>query len=419
MDALSRLTAVSNWGTRLVSAPVAIESAARALSDVSLSVLSRISQHAKVVRQSGRQRRMLKPGRYRHRPFPGMAPGTPSCLGAVRVSIITVDNLIKDFHRAKRFDGVLGGLRTLLTRQMVTTRAVNGVSFAIDEGELVGYLGSNGAGKSTTIKMLSGILVPTSGHVDVAGLVPWQQRERNALQIGVVFGQRTQLWWDLPLGDSLKIIGKLYRMDEARYRRNLARLTELLGLQPLLDTPVRQLSLGQRMRGDLTAAMLYEPRILYLDEPTVGLDVVARERTRQFIEQINRETGTTIMLTTHDLADVERLCSRIIFIDRGSVLYDGPVDLLKRRYAPWRVLEVTLAADNGIDTEQISLDIAGADIVERGDARLAIRFDPDSVAVTDLIAAVIARHPVSDLSIVEPDLEGVVREIVEAGEVRP
>ncbi len=335
------------------------------------------------------------------------------------MSIITVDNLVKDFHRAKRFDGALGGLRTLLTRQMVSTRAVNGVSFAVDEGELVGYLGSNGAGKSTTIKMLSGILVPTSAHVEVAGLVPWQQRERNALQIGVVFGQRTQLWWDLPLGDSLKIIGKLYRMDDARYRRNLGRLTELLGLQPFLGTPVRQLSLGQRMRGDLTAAMLYEPRILYLDEPTVGLDVVARERTRQFIEQINRETGTTIMLTTHDLADVERLCSRIIFIDRGSVLYDGPVDRLKRRYAPWRVLEVTLAAEDGIDTEGIVLDIAGVEIIERGDAHLAIRFDPDEVAVTDLIAAVIARHPVSDLSIVEPDLEGVVREIVEAGEVRP
>ncbi|HYH12048.1 MAG TPA: ATP-binding cassette domain-containing protein [Thermomicrobiales bacterium] len=334
--------------------------------------------------------------------------------------IITVDNLVKDFHRPKRFEGPLGGLRTLFTRQMVTTRAVDGVSFEIDEGELVGYLGSNGAGKSTTIKMLSGILVPTEGHVEVNGLVPWRQREENALQIGVVFGQRTQLWWDLPLADSLKIIGKLYRMDPARYRRNLDTLTELLGLEPFLGTPVRQLSLGQRMRGDLAAAMLYEPQILYLDEPTVGLDVVAKERTRQFIERINRETGTTIMLTTHDLADVERLCRRIVFIDRGTVLYDGPVDQLKRRYAPWRVLEVTLAADegDGLDTETIQLDIPGAEIVERGDARLVIRFDPDEINVTDLISAVIARHPVSDISIVEPDLEGVVREIVEAGEVR-
>ena len=334
--------------------------------------------------------------------------------------IIQVDNLVKEFRRPKRFDGPFGGLRTLFTRQHITTRAVDGVSFSIDEGELVGYLGSNGAGKSTTIKMLSGILVPTDGRVEVNGLVPWQQREQNALQIGVVFGQRTQLWWDLPLADSLRLISKLYRMEPDRYRRNLEQMTELLGLEPFLPTPVRQLSLGQRMRGDLAAAMLYEPRILYLDEPTVGLDVVAKERTRQFIEQINRETGTTIMLTTHDLADVERLCKRIIFIDKGNVLYDGPVDQLKRRYAPHRMLDVTLAADDsdGLDTSTIRLNVRGAEIVERGDARLLIRFDPELLAVTDLISTVIATHEVSDISIVEPDLEGVVREIVEAGEVR-
>jgi ABC-2 type transport system ATP-binding protein len=333
------------------------------------------------------------------------------------VPIITVDNLIKDFHRPKRFDGPLGGLRTLVTRQVVTTRAVDGVSFTIDEGELVGYLGANGAGKSTTIKMLSGILVPSGGEISVNGIVPWRQREQNALQIGVVFGQRTQLWWDLPLQDSLKIIGKLYRMDVDRYRRNLATLTDLLGLEPFLDKPVRQLSLGQRMRGDLAAAMLYEPRILYLDEPTVGLDVVAKERTRQFVEQINRETGTTVMLTTHDLADVERLCKRIIFIDKGTVLYDGPVDRLKRRYAPWRTLDVTLAPGAG-DIGEPRFDISGVESVERQDGRLLVRFDPAEIAVTDLISAIASRQPVSDISIVEPDLESVVRQIVEAGEVR-
>jgi ABC-2 type transport system ATP-binding protein len=333
------------------------------------------------------------------------------------VPIIAVDNLVKDFHRPKRFDGPLGGLRTLLTRQVVTTRAVDGVSFTVDEGELVGYLGANGAGKSTTIKMLSGILVPSAGRVEVNGLVPWRQREQNALQIGVVFGQRTQLWWDLPLADSLKIIGKLYRMDSDRYRRNLASLTELLGLERFLATPVRQLSLGQRMRGDLAAAMLYEPRILYLDEPTVGLDVVAKERTRQFVERINRETGTTVMLTTHDLADVERLCRRIVFIDAGKVLYDGPVDRLKRRYAPWRLLDVTLAGDSAADGDA-RFDLPGVESAERQEGRLLVRFDPEVVAVTDLIAAVAARQPVSDISIVEPDLESVVRQIVEAGEVR-
>ncbi len=329
--------------------------------------------------------------------------------------MIDVDSLVKEFHRPRRFDGPLGGLRTLLTRQHETTRAVDGVSFAIDEGELVGYLGSNGAGKSTTIKMLSGILVPTSGGVRVAGLTPWQDRERNALNIGVVFGQRTQLWWDLPLGDSLKLIGKLYRVDAARYRRNVDQLTELLGLAEFLDRPVRQLSLGQRMRGDLAAAMLYEPRVLYLDEPTVGLDVVARERVRQFVEEINRESGTTIMLTTHDLADVERLCKRIIFIARGSVLYDGSVTDLKRRYAPYRQLEVTLAPDADAGNDPLRLSLPGVEIVAQDAARAAIRFDPQAVAVADLIAAIIASHPVSDIAIVEPDLEGVVRQIVEHG----
>jgi ABC-2 type transport system ATP-binding protein len=336
------------------------------------------------------------------------------------VPIIQVEQLVKEFQRPKRFDGPLGGLRTLFTRQYTTNRAVDGVSFTIDEGELIGYLGSNGAGKSTTIKMLSGILVPTDGEVRVAGLVPWEDREQNALQIGVVFGQRTQLWWDLPLSDSLQLIGRLYRMEQARYRRNLDRLVELLGLESFLATPVRQLSLGQRMRGDLAAAMLYEPRILYLDEPTVGLDVVAKERTRQFVEEINRDTGTTIMLTTHDLADVERLCKRIIFIDKGTVLYDGPVDELKRRYAPYRMLDITLSpeSDGGDEREAIDLGIMGVEIVEQTASRLLVRFDPAGVAITDLITAIISRHPVLDIAIVEPDLEGVVREIVEAGEIR-
>ncbi len=329
--------------------------------------------------------------------------------------IITVDSLVKDFHRPKRFDGPLGGLRTLLTRQSVTTRAVDNVSFTIDEGELVGYLGANGAGKSTTIKMLSGILVPSSGTVEVAGLVPWEQRERNALQIGVVFGQRTQLWWDLPLADSLRLVAKLYRMDSARYTRNLERLVDLLDLSSFMDRPVRQLSLGQRMRGDLAAAMIYEPRILYLDEPTVGLDVVAKEKTRQFVEEVNRDSGTTIILTTHDLADVERLCKRIVFISQGRVLYDGSVHELKRRFAPYRELVITLAPGETADPAPARLDLPGATITAQDDARLTVRFDPGQVAVADLIQAILAQHAVSDISIVEPDLEGVVRQITENG----
>lgn len=329
--------------------------------------------------------------------------------------MIEVRNIAREFRRPRQIHGPLGGLRTFFTREVDIVHAVEDVSFQIDAGEVVGYLGANGAGKSTTIKMLSGILVPTAGTITVNGLVPWQEREANALNIGVVFGQRTQLWWDLPLIDSLRIIAKLYRMDTATSERNLARLNDLLELQPFLDTPVRQLSLGQRMRGDLTAAMLYEPKILYLDEPTIGLDVVAKERMRSFIERVNQESGTTIMLTTHDLADVERLTKRIIFIDKGRVLFDGPVAELKHRYAPYRELHVTLAPNGH---EPGSLQLPGITETVADEGRQVIRFDPSVIAVADLIAAVVASHPVSDLAIVEPALESVVREIVQSGEVR-
>lgn len=328
------------------------------------------------------------------------------------MATIEVEQLGRSFRQARRFDGPLGSIRTLLTREYTTRHALKDLTFSIEPGESVAYLGPNGAGKSTTIKMLSGILVPTSGSVQVAGYVPWEQREQNALQIGVVFGQRTQLWWDLPLADSLKLIARLYRVDDDRYKRNLAELVDLLDLSPFLDRPVRQLSLGQRMRGDLAAAMLYEPRILYLDEPTVGLDVVAKEKTRQFVEEINRDRGTTVILTTHDLADVERLCKRIIFIAQGTVLYDGSVAELKRRFAPWRELVVTRAAET-IDTTPLTLNVAGAEVVEQTDALVKVRFDPSIIAVADLIQAVVAQGAVSDIAIVEPDLEGVVRRITE------
>jgi ABC-2 type transport system ATP-binding protein len=326
--------------------------------------------------------------------------------------IIEVEGLVKEFRRPKRFGGPFGGLRTLLTRQYVRTLAVDGISFTVDEGEFVGYLGPNGAGKSTTIKILTGILKPTAGRVEVARVVPYQERERNALNVGVVFGQRTQLWWDLPLRDSLELIGRLYGVERARHLANIKRFTEMLALGPFIDTPVRQLSLGQRMRGDLAAAMLPEPRILYLDEPTVGLDVVAKERIRECIAQLNRENGATVVLTTHDLDDVERLCRRIVLIDGGKVLYDGSVEKLKAQYAPHRRLVVQLAEGarwHGVEMAGVTEDILGPGMV-------AVRFDPNLVGSADVVAAVLARHAVRDLSIVEPELEDVVRRIYAARE---
>lgn len=321
--------------------------------------------------------------------------------------VIHVAGLVKEFRRPKRVEGFAGGLRTLFTRQYVATRAVDDVSFDIAEGELVGYLGPNGAGKSTTIKMLTGILVPTAGVVEVAGLVPWQQRERNARQIGVVFGQRSQLWWDLPLRESLRLIGVVYGLSQETYGRVLGEFSELLDLAEFLDTPVRQLSLGQRMRGDLAAAMLYGPRVLYLDEPTVGLDVVAKERIRLFIEELNRTQSTTVILTTHDMDDVERLCRRIVLIDQGRVLFDGPLAELKTAYAPYREVHFKLIEP----PDENWVAPTGSEVARADPGELDVRFDPAVTSAAEVIAAVMAGAQVSDLSIVEPELEPVIRQI--------
>jgi viologen exporter family transport system ATP-binding protein len=328
--------------------------------------------------------------------------------------IISVDQLVKRFRSPKRYGGRFGALRTLFTREYTDKAAVDGISFAVESGELIGYIGPNGAGKSTTIKMLTGIVVPTSGELQVAGLVPWRRREDNALNIGVVFGQRSQLWWDLPLIESFDLVARMYRIEPERYRSNLGRFRELLGLDEFIEAPVRQLSLGQRMRGDLTAALLHDPRIVYLDEPTVGLDVVAKERIRAFIQEINRDQGTTVILTTHDLADVERLCRRIILIDQGRVLYDGTVEGLTATYAPYRVLIVRLATDVGVDsTADRPLDLAGVQVAKREAGAIWLQFDPAVIAAPVLISEVARRYPVSDLSIVEPELESVIRELYE------
>ena len=326
--------------------------------------------------------------------------------------VIRVRNLSKEFRRPHRFGGPLGGLRTLVTRQHSVVTAVEDVSFDIAPGELVGYLGPNGAGKSTTIKMLTGIMVPTSGTVSVAGLTPWKERERNARRIGVVFGQRSQLWWDLPVIESFRLVRELYGIPTAMYEANLAMFTELLGLAEFLATPVRQLSLGQRMRADLAAAMLYEPAVLYLDEPTIGLDVLAKEAIRTFLAELNSRHRTTIILTTHDLDDLERLASRLILIDHGQVVYDGDLATLKSRYAPYR--EVVVQPSDPAQASELVVPGTSAARVE--DGKVWLRFDPEEQPVAAVIGAVLADYQVSDLSIVDPDLEGVLRQIYAAGD---
>jgi ABC-2 type transport system ATP-binding protein len=328
------------------------------------------------------------------------------------VPLITVRQLTKEYVRTKQVPGRFGTLRTLFTRQQVRTVAVDHIDFSIEQGEVVGYLGPNGAGKSTTIKLLTGVLWPTSGTVEVAGpdgpIVPWRDRQRHARQVGVVFGQRTQLWWDLPLIESLRLVAALYDVPAVRYNRNLARLRDLLDLDPFLHTPVRQLSLGQRMRGDLAAALLYDPPLLYLDEPTVGLDVLAKEAVRGFVEEANRSGRTTVLLTTHDLADVERLCQRILLIDHGRVLYDGPVGGLITRYAPYQDVRVRL---DGLGQPVGDRWTLGGFVGEReNDGRWRFRVGRDE-PVHRLLAAVSDGRQVRDLSVQESNLESVVREL--------
>jgi ABC-2 type transport system ATP-binding protein len=316
------------------------------------------------------------------------------------MSLIEVDALERTFVVRRRS----GSVRR--TRSVV--RAVQDLTFSIDAGEMVGYIGPNGAGKSTTIKMLTGILVPTSGELRVAGLEPSRQRTELARRIGVVFGQRTTLWWDLPLRDSFALLQKIYRVPDQRFHENLDRFVELLDLGDQLDTPVRQLSLGQRMRGDITAALLHDPEILYLDEPTIGLDVVSKGRLREFLRALNAERGTTLLLTTHDLQDIEALCDRVIVIDHGTSVYDGSLAGLHAQGGSTRTLVVDLV------DEAPPIDVPGAAVRRVEGPRQWLAFPTDASAAP-IVAAVASAYDVADLSIQEPALEDVIRDLYSHG----
>ncbi len=290
----------------------------------------------------------------------------------------------------------------LFRREKREVRAVDGISFAVERGEMVGYIGPNGAGKSTTIKMLTGILTPSGGRLRVAGIDPARERTRLAQRIGVVFGQRTTLWWDLPLKDSYRLMHRMYRIPDARFRENLDRCVELLELGELLDVPVRQLSLGQRMRGDIAAALLHDPEVLYLDEPTIGLDVVSKARVREFLRDLNTSRGTTVLLTTHDLTDIEQLCSRVMVIDRGRLMYDGELSGLHAVGESERLLMVDLERELPPIT-----DVPGARFVRSEGPRQWLAF-PATTSAAPLVAAVAAKYPLLDLSVREPDIEAVI-----------
>ncbi len=292
-----------------------------------------------------------------------------------------------------------------LRREKRQVRAVDGVSFTIEAGEMVGYLGPNGAGKSTTIKMITGILTPTAGTVEVLGLTPTAERRSLTRRIGVVFGQRSQLWWDLPLLDSFELLHHVYRTERTRHEHNLSAFVERLDLGGFLDVPVRQLSLGQRMRGELTAALLHDPALVVLDEPTIGLDVVSKHAVRQFLQETNRERGTTVLLTTHDLDDVEHLCRRMLIIDQGRVLLDGEVERFKAEHGTERTVVVDFEEAAG------PLELATGRVVQTDGPRQWVRFDRRRTSAAEVIAEITAARPVRDLTIEEPDIEELIRRI--------
>jgi ABC-2 type transport system ATP-binding protein len=318
----------------------------------------------------------------------------------VAEELIAVEGLEKRFTVRRK--------RGRLRRERQEVAAVDGIGFTIERGTLVGYLGPNGAGKSTTVKMLTGILVPSGGWIRVAALDPSRQRVELARRIGVVFGQRSQLWWDLPLRDSFDLLRHIYRVPAERHRQNLERFTEVLALGPFLETPVRQLSLGQRMRGELTAALLHDPEIVFLDEPTIGLDVVAKAAVREFLADVNRERGVTVLLTTHDLADIERLCTRLLIIDHGHLIWDGGIDRLKREYGQERTLVVDL------EEPAPPLQVDRTRVVGVEGPRQWLAFRRDEANAPDLIAEVAARYRIVDVAIEETEIEEIVRRIYAA-----
>ena len=320
---------------------------------------------------------------------------------------IVVEDLVKTFRVSERAPGMWGAVRGLVRRTHRTVHALDGISFALDAGELVGYIGPNGAGKSTTVKILAGILVPDSGRCDILGRVPWKERIAHVAGIGVVFGQRTQLWWDLPVADSFELLRDIYRVPQDRHVPVRDELIALLNLEPLLDMPVRQLSLGQRMRCDLAAALLHAPPILFLDEPTIGLDAISKLAIREFVTRLNRERGVTVILTTHDMDDIEALCTRVIVIAEGRILSDGTLNELRNRVTRERWLTVDL------EHPDETVQDPDATLIRRDGQRVWLAFDPQRVSPAELIQRVTSAHAIRDLFVENPPIETIVARLYE------
>ena len=321
---------------------------------------------------------------------------------------IIVEDLIKRFRISERDPGIWGAIRGLARRRYHTVDALDGVSFSIEPGELVGYIGPNDAGKSTTVKVMSGILVPDAGRCEILGRVPWRNRTEHVSRIGVVFGQRTQLWWDLPVIESFDLLRDIYRIPRTEYATNRDEFIAVLNIEACLDVPVRQLSLGLRMRCDLAAALLHSPDILFLDEPTIGMDAVSKLAFREFIKRFNQERGTTVILTTHDMDDIEIICDRVMIINDGKIVSDGTLDDLRRQVALERRLVIEL-----VDNVIAPVIHPQANLTSRDGTRIHIQFDPHQISAADLITHATSQNQVQDLFVENPPIEETIARIYE------
>lgn len=319
--------------------------------------------------------------------------------------MIVAKNLQKEFKIYLTKKGAFGSIRSMFSTEHKLVKAVDGISFHINEGEFVGYIGPNGAGKSTTIKMLSGILHPSNGNVTVAGYSPQRERKKVATNIGVVFGQRTQLWWDLPVIDSFEILKAMYKVSEVDYKQAMERYNDLLGMHEFLDTPVRKLSLGQRMRADLAAALLHNPKILFLDEPTIGLDVVAKVKIREFLKEINLSEKKTILLTTHDMDDIEQLCNRVIVINYGKVILDGTLDDMRKQIGLPNIIKVEFSSS------PIVKDIHGIEGMKVDGNKVTIHYDKNVLSSPAIVQELSTWGEPLDIQMSEPDIEEIIQRI--------
>lgn len=325
------------------------------------------------------------------------------------MSLIEVKDLVKTYKIIEKEEGLKGYFKNLIKPKYKEFTAVNKINMNIEEGELVGYIGENGAGKSTTIKMLTGILTPTSGNVVVNGLVPYEDRIKNNKNIGAVFGQKTQLWWDLPVIESFRLIKQMYKIPEGEYRKNLKKFTELLELGDLLEKQVKNLSLGQKMRCEIAATFLHNPKIVYLDEPTIGLDVLVKENIRKFIKDINKEKNTTVILTTHDLKDIEDICDRIILLDKGNIIYDGEKQRFKDIYGKFVTAEFVIQNKTDCISECINLNTV--QILEETDTKLKIQFNHDETTIIKIVEEISKYCDIADIHMKEAELEDMLKEI--------